>query len=407
LSDPTLPNGKRPQFDKDNPPPAALQLEIDEFYFGRYKKDIAKLFRSGSRASINGLTLRLISCFSAKGHHMAFDVDTTAQLVELAQRQKQFVSRQLVEIRTKLISLLDTPLSVSNSMTLQRHIMSRAPENARTKCIFYNVDFSWSQPTVCLCTAVKTFQNVADTALDNLIPEARHTYGPAAGKWFTSQALSMYEHIKWDPTNRSATTQTNTDTSKILEEDLWGLSATWKALPPATREGQEKAVTNMSAVGLAIDRMNITSARDNASFGSLYARNKDDDTIVSHATKVPALPSNDKDTTIIFDPAALPSKQGIPQDTDSMAMSTAAKTTESTRLRLRETKDILADTRAQLAQQSLLLSQFFAVLPPHLHQKFKALLAQEVADDSTPEDARPPPDPDSIANAKTFDDFGV
>jgi hypothetical protein len=54
-----LPNGKHPPFDKADPP-IALHLEIDEFYYGRYKKDIAKLFRSGSRASINGLTLRLI-----------------------------------------------------------------------------------------------------------------------------------------------------------------------------------------------------------------------------------------------------------------------------------------------------------------------------------------------------------
>jgi hypothetical protein len=90
-----------------------------------------------------------------------------------------------------------------------------------------------------------------------------------------------------------------------------------------------------------------------------------------------------------------------------MAMSTAAKTTESTRLFLRQTKDTLADTQAQLAQQSQLLSQFLAVLPPELHQKFQALLAQETADDSTPEDARPPPDPDSVTTRKTFDDNGT
>jgi hypothetical protein len=49
---------------------------------------------------------------------MAFDADTTAQLVELAQRQKQFLSLQLVEIRTKRFALLDTPLSATNMMTL-------------------------------------------------------------------------------------------------------------------------------------------------------------------------------------------------------------------------------------------------------------------------------------------------
>jgi hypothetical protein len=58
-----LPNGKHPPYDKDAPAPIALHLEIDELYFGRYKKAIAKIFRSGSSASINGLTLRLVPCF--------------------------------------------------------------------------------------------------------------------------------------------------------------------------------------------------------------------------------------------------------------------------------------------------------------------------------------------------------
>jgi hypothetical protein len=141
-----LPNGKRPPFDKDDPPPIALHLEIDEFYYGRYKKEIAKLFRSGSRASINGLTLRLIPCFSAKGNRMAFDSDTTAHLVELAHRQKQFLSSQLIEIRTKLFALLDTPLSDTNEMTLHRHIMSRAPEKIQRSASFITSTYPGRSP---------------------------------------------------------------------------------------------------------------------------------------------------------------------------------------------------------------------------------------------------------------------
>jgi hypothetical protein len=288
---------------------------------------------------------------------------------------------------------LDTPLSATNPMTLRRHIMSRAPEETPTKRIFHNVDFAWSQNNVCLCTVVKMYQNTADNAINNIIPEALHTYGPSAGKWFTSQALMMYENIKWDPTKKSTTTQMATDTSKILEEDLWGLANTWKTRPVAASSAADNPVANMSAVGLAIDRMNLTSARDVASFGSLFARDKDDDTIATTAPVVPPLPTNDKRTTIVFDAAALPGNQGVPKDDDDgMSMSTAAKTTESTRLRLRETKDTLADTRAQLEQQTQLLSTFLADLPPELHQKFRLLSANETADDITPEDARPPPD---------------
>jgi hypothetical protein len=236
-------------------------------------------------------------------------------------------------------------------------------------------------------------QNTADNAINNIIPEALHTYGPTAGKWFTSQALMMYENIKWDPTKKSTTTQTATDTSKILEEDLWGLANTWKARPAAVSGTQDTPVANMSAVGLAINRMNLTSARDVASFGSLFARDKDDDTVATTAPTVPPLPTHDQRTTIVFDAAALPGNAGVPKDTDdNMSMSTAAKTAESTCLRLRETKDTLAHTCAQLDQQTQLFSTFLADFPPELHQKFGLLSSNETADDVTPEDACPPPD---------------
>jgi hypothetical protein len=229
-----------------------------------------------------------------------------------------------------------------------------------------------------------------------------NTYGSASGKWFTQNALIMYENIKWDPTKRSTTTRTATDTANILHEDLWGLKDLWKATPFSSTTTQGTAVTNMTAVGIAIDRMNLTQAGDIASFGSLYNRNKDDDTIRTNVTQVPKLPSKDKNTTIDFDPNALPGHSGIPQDTDTMLMSTDAKTTESTRLRLRETRDDLADAKEKLTQQTRLLSKFLDSIPKELHQKFLALSANAVdnPDDSTPEEERPDPS-DDANNKKT------
>jgi hypothetical protein len=77
----------------------------------------------------------------------------------------------------------------------------------------------------------------------------------------------------------------------------------------------------------------------------LYNRNKDDNTIPTNVTEVPKLSTNEKEAAIEFDPNALPGHADIPQDTDMMSMSTAAKTTESTPLRLRETLDNLAIPR--------------------------------------------------------------
>jgi hypothetical protein len=43
-----LPNGKRPQSDKDHPPPAALHLEIDDFTLEDTKKISPNYFGQGA-----------------------------------------------------------------------------------------------------------------------------------------------------------------------------------------------------------------------------------------------------------------------------------------------------------------------------------------------------------------------
>jgi hypothetical protein len=194
---------------------------------------------------------------------------------------------------------------------------------------------------------------------------------------------------------------------KILHEDLWGLKDLWKDTPFDSAGSQGKAVTNnMTAVGIAMDRMNLTNAADIASFGSLYNRNKDDDTIRTTATAVSKLASAEKETAIEFDPNALPGHAGISQDTDTMSMLTAAKTTESTRLRLRETRDDLADTREKLDQQTQLLSKFLESIPKELHQKFMALSAvdADTPDDGTPKEECPDPSGEANKRKKPPDD---
>jgi hypothetical protein len=210
--------------------------------------------------------------------------------------------------------------------------MSRAPTGTLTKRIFHNIDFAWFQPNMCICTTIKSYQNMADEAINNIIPETLHLYGPAAGKWFTASALAMYENIEWDPQKQTTTTHVTSDTAKILDKDLWGLAGIWKALPGSSSDSTTPAVSNMSAVSIAIDRLNLTSAGDIGSLGSLYGRNKDADTVVTEATVVQPLAALPKDTQIEFDPNALPGHEGKPQESDGMSMSTAAQTTGTTRI---------------------------------------------------------------------------
>jgi hypothetical protein len=124
---------------------------------------------------------------------------------------------------------------------------------------------------------------------------------------------------------------------------------------------------------------------------------------------VPKLSSKEKETAIEFDPNALPGHAGIPQDTGTMSMSTAAKPTESTRLRLRETRDDLADTREKLDQQTQLLSKFLDSIPKELHQKFMALSAIDVdnSDDSTPEEEHPDPTGNERNNKNITDNDSI
>jgi hypothetical protein len=118
-------HGKKPAFDKENPPAAAIHLDMDERYALVYQARCASLWRKNSKQRLpNGVQLRMVPCFtSATGKSMTDTQRSDAKT--LLERQFYFIKEHLRTLPPYFfISQLDTPLSEDNPMTLRRAMMS-------------------------------------------------------------------------------------------------------------------------------------------------------------------------------------------------------------------------------------------------------------------------------------------
>ena len=106
--------GKRPQYNRDDPPAAAIHLDIDERFYMVFQPKASSLWRKNSRKRLpNGVQLRLVPCFSSPiGKALTDKIRADAKL--LAERQYFFVKEHIRPIEYHFISLLDTPASPEN-----------------------------------------------------------------------------------------------------------------------------------------------------------------------------------------------------------------------------------------------------------------------------------------------------
>ena len=112
--------GWKPPFDKENPPAAAIHLDIDKKYALVYQARVASLWRKNSKQRLpNSIQLRLVPCFtSATGKSMTETQRSDAKT--LTERQYYFIKEHLQILPPYyFISQLDTPLAPDNPMTLQ------------------------------------------------------------------------------------------------------------------------------------------------------------------------------------------------------------------------------------------------------------------------------------------------
>jgi hypothetical protein len=224
-------HGKKPAFNHDDPPAAAIHLDIDERYELVYQARAASLWRKNSKKSLpNGVQLRLVPCFtSATGKSMT---DTQrSDAMTLAERQYYFVKEHLKMLPAYFfISQSDTPISEENEMTLRRAMMSQSPPKQSTALLIHNVDVAWNQTTKHAITTVVGREQEAQRLLVNMIPEYLHQFGEGATKWFTGAGLLVYKDVKWNPTKGTTSSAKEHKSEEMVKEDLWGLNDKWEEL---------------------------------------------------------------------------------------------------------------------------------------------------------------------------------
>jgi hypothetical protein len=166
--------GRKPPFNREDPSPAAIHLDVDEKFYMVYQPHASSLWRKNSKKRLpNGVQLRLVPCFSSPiGKSMTDDIRADAKI--LAERQGFFVKEHIRPIEYHFISLLDTPLSPENPMTLRRAMMARAPKEKPTSRLLHNVDPSWNSTSKHVITTVVGRKDEAHRFLANLIPEMLH-----------------------------------------------------------------------------------------------------------------------------------------------------------------------------------------------------------------------------------------
>ena len=176
------------------------------------------------------IQLRLVPCFSSEFSDARKTPKTEENVVLMAGKQKFFVTQYIEKIEIHFIRFLDTPLSDNNDITLRRALMARSPKNEPTKRLIHNVDFFWNDAHRVSATTIKTLRSQAQDFIATLIPEMVFRYGQDCQKWFTEDGLTYFENVVWDPTTLSTTSEADRATQDLVDEDLWDLGMTGKAL---------------------------------------------------------------------------------------------------------------------------------------------------------------------------------
>ena len=156
----------------------------------------------------------------------------------LLERQYHFVKEHLRTLPAYFfISQLDSPIDPTDSMTLRRAMMARAPKHMPTGRLIHNVDTSWNQPSKHTITSVVGRETEAQRFLVNMIPEFLYQFGEGASKWFTGAALLVYKEVKWNGTTSSAKER---NSEEMVKEDLWDLNTQWEKIKVSAPDNSQK-----------------------------------------------------------------------------------------------------------------------------------------------------------------------
>jgi hypothetical protein len=345
-------NRKNYEWKADLHPPQALHLDMDQTHAGRYTEPAARLWKKGATNRVNGLQLRMIPCLGSN-QAIALSDNQRSNVVLMAAKQQYFTNSYIVKIENAHIMNLD---AIVNGMTLRKYIMSRAPKTSVIQRLFVSVDKSWRGNDFTLVT-VKPYAGEAIKALNCMIPECLHYYGEEATKvWFSNAGLLAYQNVKWDPDKQSTTSHQDSTTKALVDEDLFHIGSNWKMeapiiQPEATRDQRQQQQKIYTVENVLESR---TTDNDVRSFGSVFGRNHDGDSIETEKNSDTAEESTR--TIIQIDPNLEITDKG---DKDDMSFdaSSAGFTTGTTRAKLRNQTEINTDLLKENQALAALLNE--------------------------------------------------
>jgi hypothetical protein len=369
--------GKKPPYDRKNRPPSALHFDIDERYAFIYQSKAASLWKKDAKLRLpNGIRLRIIPCFTTiTGQSMTERQRSATNL--LKERQHRFITTEVVVLPPyALIAQLDSPIDEDNSMTLRRAIMARAPEHYPSDRLIHNVDITWNQTGRHTITTCNDRLAEARRFVEGMIPEFLHRYGDGASKWFTSVGLRLYEEVTWNPDRQITTSIAREEYAEgLLAENIWGgREVENRQAPPdpnrANPEDLETGPQEAIAPDARYPTPRLTSDRLIASSGSAYQRPLDEEDVLAaqaKATAEAAMVIDHTGTEFEFSAEQIKrNRERADRTTPSSrySMSTAAKTTPGTRIKLKETQEQLMESNKEIEKLRRNLAAHAAMNPP-------------------------------------------
>ena len=354
------PNKKQYQWTDKTPPPQAWHLEIEEAFAFQFHQAVANLFKKGSSKRVNGIQLRMVPCFAGYQSELIYEPSTKASMVIAANNQQKFC-KNIKSTPSSFIMALDYPdPSLPTKATLRDHLMSRSPDGCVISRVFHNVDPTWNRPGQYSFTHVPSNGVHAAKAIARMIPECMYLYPNAVQFWFTPSALLAHADSTWDPDKKEAKTNAHTCIASIIDEDLWNVND-WSddddAKKPANNKSQSDKTTEKTKVILSEIPKTMAeyhTADDLQSFGPALGRKRTDASITED-TKV----AEARKTDIQFDAEAIAKateEAKEKDDDDGLSMSTMAKTTGTTRLKLKMSQE----KNAEVTQEMKLMKEKMA-----------------------------------------------
>ena len=304
-----LDSGKNAPWVDNQPPPSALHIYLPPLYAAVYAKRIGAKFKKRSKQLIDWLQLRVIPAFPKPQERSMFAITAKRRQNMNLMRSKQhyFLRHSIVRLSTPFILNLDRP--TPHGATLRRYLMNKAPSTSVAHRLFLSVDPDWKTFSETVLVTMVKYEDEARAALMDMIPECSYKYGVDATGWFHSEAITAFQDIKWDPTKKTTVSEFDNEAAELLAEDYFGMGDDWieAALPsqrpsdvgPAAASLEKNKHKKTPRTAAALLAKQTEKSTDAPSFGSMFHRDHDGDTVQTTRSAATSMQSRASGLSII------------------------------------------------------------------------------------------------------------